>query len=295
MTTYRVVHATAYAYEEAVTSSYGQVYLLPRNTESQRVRTSRVMVSPSPRDERERRDLFGNRVGYFHVERAHTELVITATSEVEVLDGPAALPLEAARTLADIQVAVTALSGPERLVATQFQLDSERATVDDQVRGYAEPSFAPDRPVGESLVDLSHRIHADFEFAADATKVTSTIDDLFESKAGVCQDFAHLAVACIRSVGLPARYVSGYLETVPPPGRPRLAGADVSHAWAGAYLPEVGWIDIDPTNDQFVDNRYITNAWGRDYADVAPVKGVIYSDGSLDEMTVSVDVERLSD
>ncbi len=293
MTVYRVTHRTEYRYESTVSSSYGQLCLVPRTTEHQACRSSTVVVEPAPTDQSERTDFFGNRIGYFHVERAHEVLRITARSEVEVHGATRDLPLAGGRPLAEVRRAVGDLAGPLAAEAAHHLHDSPLISGDADVRAYARTSFDPDRPVVECLADLVTRINRDFGFEPEATEVTSTVADLFETGAGVCQDFAHLAVACLRAAGLPGRYVSGYLETEPPPGEEKLKGADVSHAWASALIPEVGWVDIDPTNDTFVTDRYVTTAWGRDYADIAPVKGVIYSDSGLSELSVSVDVERL--
>ena len=195
--------------------------------------------------------------------------------------------------VAQAQAALATMSGGDGLEAAHFRISSPRITIDARVREYAAPSFEPDRPIIEALRDLTSRIHRDFGFDPDATTVTSTIDDLFESGAGVCQDFAHLGVGCLRSQGIPARYVSGYLETDPPPGREKLVGADVSHAWVSARLPGIGWVDLDPTNNQFINGRYVTTGWGRDYSDVSPLKGVVYSDGGTTTLDVSVDVRRI--
>jgi transglutaminase-like putative cysteine protease len=164
---------------------------------------------------------------------------------------------------------------------------------DDRVHDYARQSFPAGRDAIECVADLTARIHRDFEFRRGVTTVESTVDDLFATGAGVCQDFAHLAVGCLRATGLPARYVSGYLETETRDGSPKLAGVDVSHAWAAVLIPERGWVELDPTNDQFVDGRYITIGWGRDYGDVTPLKGVIHTDGGTADLTVTVDVVRL--
>lgn len=294
MTHYRITHTTVYRYESVVSSSYGQLCLLPRDTASQRCGSSTLTVEPGPADERERVDYFGNRSHYFHVIAPHKVLRITARSEVEVSETARALPLDSGRPLSAIQAAVAELMGPESIEAADHLNDSPRAAIDASVRAYAAKSLKPERPIVECLTDLITRIHGDFDFEPSATEVTSTVADLFDTGAGVCQDFAHLTVACLRSVGVPGRYVSGYLETDPPPGKPKLQGADVSHAWASALIPGVGWIDIDPTNDQFVNDRYVTTAWGRDYGDVAPVTGVIYSDGGMTELEVSVDVTAVS-
>jgi len=174
--------------------------------------------------------------------------------------------------------------------AQDLALASALADQTREAHAYAAESLRPGRPVGEAVVEVMHRIHADFAYDKTATTVTTTIDDIFEQRAGVCQDFAHLTLACLRSHGLAARYVSGYLATTPPPGKERIVGADATHAWAAVWIPGDGWLAIDPTNDQLVNDRYVTVAWGRDYADVPPVKGVIFTEARTSSLRVEVDV-----
>lgn len=293
MTRYRVVHRTEYRYASPVTSSYGQACLLPRDLHGQRCIDAALVIEPTPSDQRERTDFFGNRVAYFTVTDAHDVLAITSTSTVDVTAERGALPLGSDEPWEQVRDRCRTLGGAAGIDARHHLLDSAGAPTTTVARSYAEASFLPGRPVLDAVADLTSRIHTDFAFDPGATDVTSTIDDLFEARAGVCQDFAHLAVSCLRAVGLPGRYVSGYLETVPPPGRERLQGADVSHAWASVLVPDVGWVDLDPTNDTFVDDRYVTVAWGRDYRDVTPVKGVVYTSGGRTQLTVSVDVARV--
>jgi len=144
---------------------------------------------------------------------------------------------------------------------------------------YTAPSFTKERPLLEAVADLTGRIHRDFTFDRTATTVATPLQTVFRTRRGVCQDFAHLEIACLRSLGLAARYVSGYLESVPPPDQPRLTGADASHAWVSVFCPPVGWVDVDPTNDVLADERHVTVAWGRDYGDVSPLRGVILGGG----------------
>lgn len=282
MTAYTVSHATEYGYDSEVSSSYGEVHLLPRDTTTQRCRESTLSIRPRPDDLRHREDYFGNRAAFFSVQRPHTTLSVTASSVVEVTapDRPeTVVPWEKAR---DVDL-------------VEYVIDSPLVAAGPELAALAEPVFTPGRPVLEAVAGLSSLIHRDFAYEPGVTSVRSTIAEVLAARAGVCQDFAHLMIGCLRSLGLAARYVSGYLETDPPPGRPRLAGADASHAWVSVWVPEVGWVDIDPTNDRFVSDRHITIGWGRDYRDVPPVKGVIFTAGDRHELAVRVDVTRLAE
>jgi transglutaminase-like putative cysteine protease len=290
MTTYRVTHQTEYRYASEVSASYGEIHLLPRDVPGQRTGSTSVLIDPPPHDLRHRVDLFGNRTGFFTVLTPHRSLVVKTISVVEVDQRPggaptSSVPWEDARTV------------PWDVV--EFRLDSPRVARSPALADLAAPSFAAGRPLVDAMADLCHRIHEGFAYEPGATDVRTTIDQVLERRAGVCQDFAHLYIGCLRAMGLAARYVSGYLETDPPPGREKLQGADQSHAWASVWLPAPGgagggtWVDIDPTNDVFVGDRHIVTAWGRDYTDVTPLKGVIYTAGSRHELDVRVDVERV--
>jgi transglutaminase-like putative cysteine protease len=287
--TYRVVHRTEYRYESEVSSSYGELYVLPRDAPGQVCRSSRVRIEPEPHDYRERTDFYGNRAAYFAVLEPHTRLTVTAESMVEV-SRPGSLPLPVDQAWESIRDRLRLDPADDAFDARGFVLGSPKVVVSPAVAAYAAASFPPGRPLTEALTELTSRIYADFAFQPGATSVRTTLTELLECRKGVCQDFAHLAVGCLRSVGLAGRYVSGYLETVPPPGRPRLEGADVSHAWASVFVPDAGWVDFDPTNDRFVSDRYVITACGRDYGDVSPLKGVIFTEGTQNELHVSVDV-----
>jgi transglutaminase-like putative cysteine protease len=289
---YEVVHSTRYTYESEVSASFGQVHLMPRDLPGQECRASAVRIEPEPADYRERTDFFGNRAAYFSIRQPHTRLTVTSTSRVEV-DRPVSRPPGPAWEQVRERLAAAATDG--ELDARQFVLESPLVSVSAAVERYAAPSFGPDRPLLEVAADLSARIHAGFSYRPGSTSVTTGLDEVIEGAQGVCQDFAQLAVGCFRSRGLAARYVSGYLETRPPPGRPRRQGADVSHAWASVFVPEEGWVDFDPTNDTFVGDRYVVTAWGRDYSDVPPLKGVIFTEGTGHEQEVTVDVVPLND
>ena len=223
----------------------------------------------------------------------HDQLVVSATSVVEVTRTGVDLDALDARTW---EQARDVLRADPRLRAEEagFLLASPRLGLAGRLPDFAADVLEPGRPLGQTLRRLIHGIYRDFSYRSGATTVTTPLDDVIARRQGVCQDFAHLAVASLRWAGLPARYVSGYLETVPPPGQPKLQGADASHAWVSVLVPDFGWIDLDPTNDQVVDAGYIVTAWGRDYTDVTPLKGVIFTESTASTMRVAVDVTRLS-
>jgi transglutaminase-like putative cysteine protease len=292
---YLVRHRTEYVYEEEVTASYGRAYLTPRDAPGQWTRRSEVRVDPQPELLHASEDFFGNPSVYVEVHTEHTRLVVTGESEVEVdrpvpdLTGIDGWTWErAGETPGDWPDGGTV----DALAARQFVLPSPQVGFPPEVRGYANAVFRPGRGVGSAVLDLVRTIHADFAYTPGATTVTTPLRDVLRRRKGVCQDFAHLAVACLRVAGLPARYVSGYLETQPPPGQPKRQGADASHAWASVLLPELGWVDLDPTNDRLVDDGYVVTAWGRDYTDVPPLKGVIFTESSKSTLSVAVDVVR---
>jgi transglutaminase-like putative cysteine protease len=286
---YRVTHRTTYSYDEDVTDSLGIAYLAPRELPWQHVVARDLVLDPPAADRTEDLDYYGNTATYFQVTTPHRVLDVLATCEVEA-DAPAydphalGVPWEQARPVARPDV-------PDAWQAQDLALPSALVDSTDEARAYAAESLRPGRPVGEAVSELVHRIHADFAYDRTATTVTTTVDDIFASRAGVCQDFAHLTLACLRSHGLAGRYVSGYLATTPPPGKERIVGADATHAWAAVWLPGGGWLAVDPTNDQWVNDRYVTVAWGRDYSDVPPVKGVIFTEARTSSLRVEVDVE----
>jgi transglutaminase-like putative cysteine protease len=291
---YRVIHRTEYRYDAEVTASYSEAHLTPRTLAHQDCREAELLIEPAPSDQTQHVDFFGNRITYFSVDEPHRSLAVTATSVVDVRR-PEAVPAEAGPAWHDIKGAIArnpALD-PDGLVRA-FALESPLISPSAAARAYAVASFPGDTPVAAGALDLSARIYRDFEYRPGATTIATGVDDVLERRKGVCQDFAHLTIACLRSLGMPARYVSGYLETLPPPGREKLQGVDASHAWASVFVPGHGWLDLDPTNATVPDDRYVVTAWGRDYADVTPIKGVIYSAGHSQELKVAVDVVRLT-
>jgi transglutaminase-like putative cysteine protease len=286
---YLVTHRTTYEYSANVRDSRGLCHLRPRLLPWQELSDYSVTVDPAPADRADDLDYFGNAVSFFQVTEPHTELIIRAVGKVNVVqprydDDALAAPWELARPLLNpLQ--------PDAWAAAEFALASPRVSLAAGAAEYATASFTTGRPIGEAVSDLMHRLHADFAYDSAATTVTSTVEEVLRKRAGVCQDFAHLAIACLRSQGLAARYVSGYLATEPPPGKERIVGADASHAWVAVWMPgSSDWLAVDPTNDQWAGDRYVTVSWGRDYGDVAPVSGVIFTKAKKSTLRVSVDV-----
>lgn len=287
---YRVRHVTSYDYHAAMTDGYTVVHVLPRDTPNQQVLEASLEVTPEPLERDEFVDLFGNRVAQFGVHGPHEGLTIEARSTVAVVpprvvdDG---VPWEhVAATVAGLRGDAVLDVGPFRARSQFVDLARWGPTLAD----IAAPSFPPGRSVVEAIRDLCHRIHVEFAFDPTSTDVSTPLGDVLAARRGVCQDFAHLATGCLRSIGLAARYVSGYLETEPPPGQARLVGADMSHAWCSVWTTSNGWVDLDPTNDIVGPDRHVTVGWGRDYADITPVRGVVIGPASHQSMQVSVDV-----
>ncbi len=289
---YRVEHRTVYTYDDDVTDSLGIAYLVPRRLPWQQVGDYRVEVSPAPGDIANDEDFYGNQLTYFQVVAPHRQLAVTGSGEVDVVP-----PLVDPGRLDQPWDAVLPLQQPDlpgAWLATDLVLPSPAVPTYPGAKEYAAESLLPGRRIGEAVTDLMHRIHADFEYDATATTVTSTVPEILAKRAGVCQDFAHFTLSCLRSHGLAARYVSGYLATEPAAGQERVVGADASHAWTAVWLGDDEWLAFDPTNDQWQNDRYVTVAWGRDYGDVPPVKGVIFTEAKHSKLEVSVDVAPVS-
>lgn len=288
---YQITHRTVYRYSDVVTSSYGRGFLTPRDGGRQRCLSHELVIKPEPADRSTSRDAYGNVSSYFHVTQPHRELTVTGRSIVEVdppsaelyTTGVAREPWENARPV-----------GPNGALAAEFVLDLQPAEITDAVRAYAAPSFLPGRPLIEVLRDLNSRIFTDFTYRSGSTTVSTRVAEVLADGEGVCQDFARLAIACLRANGLAACYVSGYLATDPPPGKERMVGVDATHAWASVWTPEHEWLGLDPTNDQMVDERYIVVGFGRDYADIPPLRGIIYTDSERSIIDVAVDVAPLT-
>lgn len=288
MTRYRIHHATTYRYGEAVSLCQNVAHLIPRACAWQRVEDSVLTITPEPAVLEERTDYFGNPVGYFTVQEPHRELAVAVTHRVEVLPRESPHP-DGTPAWESVRGRLPTDRGADWLDAYQFAFPSRHTPTDERFAEYAAPSFATGRPILAAALDLTHRIHADFRYDARATTLATPVAEVFEKRHGVCQDFAHFALACLRSLGLAARYVSGYLATVAAPGEARLVGADATHAWVSVFCGDAGWVDLDPTNDQIPAGRHVLLAWGRDYEDVSPLKGVILGGGDH-AVRVAVDV-----
>lgn len=286
---YKIRHRTTYKYASMVSFGNHVACLKPRTSPSNRLTRHELIIQPTPTNCNERVDYFGNVLCFFTVQEPHKVLTVESRSEVEVEgdhtnNGEVSLPWEQSN-----------LSSPrddtwDSLEARQFQFESPRIRKRSEYAAYAIESFTQGRPMKEALLDLTARIHQDFRFDARVTNVRTATEEVFKKRRGVCQDFAHMQIACLRSLGLAARYVSGYLRTYPPPGKPRLVGADASHAWVSAYCKGIGWIDLDPTNNVVPSDGHATIAWGRDYGDVSPLRGLILG-GRDHSLEVAVDME----
>jgi transglutaminase-like putative cysteine protease len=289
---FRVTHRTEYRYGQPVAVGHTIVRLVPRTLAHQRVSAARVDVEPRPSHSHDHVDGFGNHVTYVAVDERHDRLAVTAASDVEV----DARPLPGGAWCEPWEATVAAL-GADRtdggLLARLCRLDSPLVSRHAELAALAAAAFTPGRPLGEAATALTLRIEDDFEFVPGATDIATPVHEVLAERRGVCQDFAHLLAGALRSLGLGARYVSGYLETAPPPGEPRMVGADASHAWVGLYVPGHGWVDLDPTNGLVEPDRHVTLGWGRDYTDVVPVRGVVFGPPADQELTVSVDVAPL--
>jgi len=295
---YQITHTTIYNYSQAVSLCHSVAHLQPRELAGQRCLSSQIHVSPKPVDYQEREDFFGNRVAYFSLQQSHTQLVVTAVSEVDVEYTNPQTDLCSLDSweliLAQLQAPLSAedVSVDELLEAKLYCLDSDMAAGTEELKQYAAESFKSGSTLLTVATDLTQRIFQDFSYDPSFTTIATPLSTVLLHKKGVCQDFAHLAIACFRSFGLPARYVSGYIETMPPPGTKKLAGSDESHAWFSIYVPGCGWQDFDPTNNCRTNEQHVTMAWGRDYSDVTPLKGLSVG-GNEHKVSVSVDMIRI--
>lgn len=285
---YDVEHETRYVYETPVMQSWQLARLKPRPLPWQELHAHELRIEPVPEECHDTQDSFGNTVSHFGIYGSHRLLRVVMRCEVEVGERPVPDP-EVDESWESVREAVRRNPRLDDLVPAAMCEPTTLVPWSEAARRYARPHFKPGRNWLEAVSSLMSAIHDQFEFQAGATTVSTSVDEVLHQRRGVCQDFAHLMLACLRGFGLPARYVSGYLLTEPPPGQPRLMGVDASHAWVAAYSPSHGWVEFDPTNDTLADSRYITLAWGSDFADVVPLRGVILGGGEQDlQVFVSV-------
>lgn len=287
---YRVKHVTTYRYGEPVLLAHHLAHLTPRQTPHQTCLRAQLRITPQPAEIDESGvDYYGNPTAFFGLRDPHGILTVQVISKVEVRarELPAA---DRGEPWAGPRDPLAGLSGEALVEVADFCFDSPYAAASPDIRAYAEASFPPGRPLMGCLLDLNSRIRNEFSYDPAATTVATPLSEVLAQRRGVCQDFAHLFIACVRAMGLPARYVSGYLLTKPPPGKPKLRGADASHAWVSVFLPEFGWIDFDPTNNCLPNEEHVTLGWGRDFDDVSPLRGVVLGGGEH-RLKVGVDVE----
>lgn len=284
---YEVLHTTRYDYDAPVEASFAEVRQLPDDVDGQVCVRREVTTEPAPESQRDHRDYFGNLTATVAIREPHTRLVVTSSSLIDTSGRPTDFGADGQGPWMSY---TAAQSDADDLDVIEFSLDSSLVKRSQQLADYAHPSFDGEVSLADGVVALCARVYVDFEFDAEATEVDTKLAEVLKMRKGVCQDFAHVMIGSLRSIGLPACYVSGYLETEPPPGQPRLTGVDRTHAWVGVYLGGGHWIGIDPTNNQLAGPRYVTAAHGRDYADVPPLKGVIFTDAEESRLTVSVDV-----
>jgi len=310
---YRITHTTVYDYSQSVGLCQNEAKLQPRNFWRQQCHSSYFDITPAPMDFRERIDFFGNRVTYFAIQQPHSKLVVTSISDVTIFPRQNNMDLFNQMTWEQVRNLLQAvpLQGQEQsldqqsqsqiqyqeyaleiIEARQYLLDSPMVSVTPDIATYAQSSFQPNRALVDVVYDLMKRIYSDFTYDPTFTTIATPLSEVIRFRRGVCQDFAHLAIGCLRAYGIAARYISGYVETLPEPGKCRLVGADASHAWFSVYIPGTGWLDFDPTNNTVPLDQHITLAWGRDFSDVTPLKGIALG-GGQHTLSVSVDVLRL--
>jgi transglutaminase-like putative cysteine protease len=286
---YLIEHITEFRYANPVSTSRQRLHLTPRGYERQKVLRSTIECTPGADGRSEGTDYFGNQVVDLAIRTEHRKLSITARSRVDVSEQTNIL-LDLSPAWGDVAAALQAPSTPGQWDASRYCYPSPWVVLNG-IHRYAAITFTPGKPLLRAAMELTERIYREFEYKGGVTDVYTPVEAVLKARRGVCQDFAHLAIACLRAFGLPARYISGYLRTHPAPGQPKLQGADASHAWFSVWCPEFGWVDFDPTNNLMPGNEHITVGWGRDYGDVAPTVGVIRG-GGKQRLKVAVSVTR---
>ena len=292
---FRVRHITHYKYSARVSHCYNVANVVPRDTDRQRCLKNRVTVSPTPSVTHKRNDYFGNKAFHFEIQKPHTELIITADSEIQIDDRDRELDLDLGVSYGRALEILAGNGTRATMESREFLLNSPMIESSNALADYARPSFRRDNSLKACVNNLTTRIFNDFAYDPGFTTIATPLAEVLAHKRGVCQDFAHLQVGCLRAMGIPAKYVSGYIETLPKPGEKKLVGADATHAWVAYFCPEEGWVEFDPTNNTLARSQHIVTAVGRDYLDVTPVKGVIFGGGESPILGVSVDVSRITE
>lgn len=288
---YQVEHQTAYSYDLPVIQSQQMLHMMPRQTPFQQCVSYTLACEPIPAEQSQRVDFFGNHTHYLTMLVPHEALQVTSRFQVSIQPRPTMSMLTQSPAWEQVP-AMLQQHGTQHLEAMPFVYPTTRVKASEALANFARTCFTPQRPLLEAAMALTQKIYAEFEFDAQATDVSTPLDEVLKGRRGVCQDFAHLMLGALRSLGLPCRYVSGYILTHSPPGQPRLVGADASHAWVSVYCPIYGWVDFDPTNNCLVQQEHITVAWGRDFGDVSPMRGVVLG-GGRQHLEVSVTVTPL--
>ena len=289
---YDVRHETTFGYEQVVSISHHVLHLMPRAFDRQELLSFDLEIEPQPTNQSVSVDYFGNHVHHLRMQEPHQRLRFESRFRVDLHERAAPIELSNSPPWESV---VSTLTNPEgtALEAAPFLYDSPYIALGAALRSYALPAFEPDRPLLEAVMSLTSRIFEEFEYAGGVSDVSTPVGQVLEMRKGVCQDFAHMQIACLRSLGLAARYVSGYILTHPPEGQARLVGADASHAWLAVWAGELGWIDFDPTNNAIPTTEHVTVGWGRDYGDVSPINGFIVGGGEH-KLSVAVDVAPVS-
>ncbi len=289
---YQLTHRTRYDYTFPVSQSYHSVCLRPPNTQRyQEIEDYRISITPNPLDYTERKDFFGNRVGFFSIQEFHEVFEVVNEFKATVYDSTPPAD-ELTTTCLQVKKSLHGIRNRSILDALQYIYPSSLVPESEEIESFAQPFFEDSKSFLQSVLELNEYIYKEFEFDPKATDIATPVSDVLKLKRGVCQDFAHLMIAAIRNMNLPARYVSGYLLTLTPEGQSRLAGSDASHAWVAVFIPGYGWIDVDPTNNLVVSNQHIRVAAGRDFNDVSMVKGAI-TGGGPSQLLVEVSVDPI--
>ena len=289
---YRVVHETRYSYQSVVSLSQQYLHMTPRSFAYQRTEAHAIVFEPPAEDGSEGPDYFGNLTRHIGISAPHSALMVRAESTVLLYARPALERLGESLAWEQVRDGITLEHSDAALEACRYLYASPHVSLSPDLAAYAMPSFALGRPLLEAALDFTERIFEDFEFDGGATDIATPLEQVLSGRRGVCQDFAQLMIGGLRSIGLPARYMSGYILTHPPEGEARLIGADASHAWVSVFCPRLGWVDFDPTNRCLVQDEHIVTGWGRDFSDVTPMRGIVLGGGEQ-ELVVSVTVTPL--